>query len=76
MDVLLWEENEVQEVPFQAEQILALQLFPVTMKVPHQKILHEPQPFKKQWVRFLLFMSVALVKIHLLKKQVVGEVAQ
>lgn len=41
MDVLLWEENEVQEAPFQAEQTSALQLFPVAMEVPRQKILHE-----------------------------------
>lgn len=42
MGVLLWEQNEVQEVPFQAEQTPTLQIFPVAMEVPRQKILHEP----------------------------------
>lgn len=52
----------VQEVPSQAGQKLTLQIFPVSMGVPGQMILHEPQPFRKQWVLFLLFNSDPTLK--------------
>jgi hypothetical protein len=39
-----------QEVPSQAGQNLTPQIPPVSMGVPGQMILHEPQPFRKQGV--------------------------
>ena len=62
-----------QEVPSQAGQNLTPQIPPVSMGVPGQMILHEPQPFRKQGVLSLLFNSVALVtKIQLSQKQMAG----
>lgn len=58
---------KVQEVPPQAQQKPAQQIFAVAMEVPRQKILHKP--LRKQWILFLLWNSAALVKVHLLKKQ-------